>query len=902
MVFPGWGQVKPIENNHIICSKGNAFFSFGQGEGQVFWTDAIVHPEGFYTLAGTVLTGGKHYLALARFLPDGLPDCSFQNEGISQLDTPIDWEYLVKIARTKEGRLLVLFNPPEEESALFLARFFEDGYPDTDFGEKGILRVPLSKPTHFLDMILQEDGAVLVAGFEETPESETHTCRVIRLLADGSIDPDFEPQPPPPSVHSFHLMSLATLPDGRIMLAAYRDGSLIVGRLLPNGHLDTLFGNGGRQMYRIAGFRPYDLLVCPDSSWIVLGGGQETQMGWPTAVKGLSDGSLDLSFGDCGVLYGSGTIEVAASGLIQSDGKWLYTGMGEVYNNTRYFIVRRFLADGAPDPAFGGEGYTVPCFEESYFQGSGIFLKALPGGKLLAGGTVNFKGALACLDGNGQLVESFGKKGMTVSVWGGKNPLNVECCKVLLGEDGSLFATGTVEKPFDSELLAIHLESDGALDPNFFAQGFTAIHLPHPIVGIDAALQEDGKLVVGGRMRVKHVRSQDIDFAACRLNPDGTLDTTFGDRGLITFDKGRFDILGAIALQPDGKILLAGDMENPETLDRELVVYRLLSDGTPDPQFGDQGCCSLYHSPDGAFSTLLLQDDGKILLLDAHPPWGFDIVRLLPSGQFDRSFGIDGLANGSFPDSNQSLQSLLGAVLSDNRILVMGQKGTQGWFVRLESYGEADTSFGNNGMVEITLPETAWQMTILSEDRILLAGSGCADLAPYNYFFGARFTASGKPDTEFGERGILLTELSNFSYLSTLLVLDDETAILGGKGYASDSDTYTDILLVRYLPRLDAGHLCPAHDFRFMDVYPYPISPGEFELTYDLPVQSNVMISLSTLEGKSLGILLDICRPEGTHTERLRIPADHPSGYYLLKVRTEQVEGVIRILYSNSFL
>ena len=902
MAIAAWGQISPIESNGSIAGRGNAFFSFGQGEGQVFWTDAVVHPEGFYTLAGTVLSQGKHYLALARFLPDGTPDCSFQNEGISELRIQVDWEYLVKMVRTSEGRLLVLFNPPEPESALYLARFYEDGYPDRDFGKEGILRVPVPKPTHFLDMILQEDGAILAAGFEENPETETHTCRVIRLLPDGHIDPGFDPQPPPPSPHSFHLMSLATLSDGRIMLAAYKGGNLIIGRLLPNGHMDTLFGDGGRRLYPISGFRPYDLLVFPDSSWIVLGSGKESAQGWPIAVRGLPDGQLDTFFCKKGVLYATDAMEVAASGLIQPDGKWLFAGTGEIYNNIRYFIVRRFLENGIPDPAFGGEGYVAPCFEEEYHQGSGIFLKALPEGKILSGGTVNYKGALACLDGEGQLVESFGKKGMTVSVWGGENPLSVECCKILQEEDGSMIAAGTIEKPFDSEILSIRLESDGALDPGFSNLGFTSVHLPNPIVGIDAVLQKDGKLIVGGRMRGKHVRNQDVDFAACRLNPDGTLDTTFANHGLITFDRGPFDILGAIALQPDGKILLAGDMENPKTLDRELVVFRLYSNGFPDTTFGKQGVCVLDHSPSGTFSALLLQDDGKILLLDAHPPWGFDIIRLLPNGKFDRSFGIDGLANGSFPDATVPLQSLLGAVTRDNQILVMGQMGNQAGFIRLHSHGEPDTCFGDNGMILFHLPETAWKITLLPDDRILLAGSGCSDFAPYYYFFGARFTPDGHPDTEFGEKGVLITELPNFSYLSTLLVLDDKTAILGGKGYTSDTDTYTDILLIRYLPKLDAGHLCPAHEFPFLDVYPFRILPGKFQLHYDLPAQSNITIRLMTLEGKRLDTLLDICRPEGSHTEWLSLPTDYPSGYYLLQVQTEEVEAVIRIFFSNELL
>ena len=155
----------------------------------------------------------------------------------------------------------------------------------------------------------------------------------------------------------------------------------------------------------------------------------------------------------------------------------------------------------------------------------------------------------------------------------------------------------------------------------------------------------------------------------------------------------------------------------------------------------------------------------------------------------------------------------------------------------------------------------------------------------------------GQPDKAFGRNGVLVTELPAFSLLSTLLPLGDGTVILGGKGYTSESDTHSDILLLRYLAGLNAGHLCPAHQFPFLDVYPYPVSAGEFQLTYDLPAQNNVIITLRDPGGKELATLLEVCHPEGSHTETLVFPEGLPPGTYLLHVKTEQVEAQMLILH-----
>ena len=894
--IPSWSQVRPFGNKGPLGMRGNAFIEFTRGEGQVFWTDALPGEKGGFITGGTVLSGGTHYLLLARFLPDGKADCTFQNQGVSEWTIPVDWEYMVKLGQVTGGKIIALFNPPDARNGLSLARFNPDGYLDPAYGVNGIFQIPDSFPSHFVAFKQQADGKLLAGGFIESPEP---ACIIYRLLADGTLDPGFSSRISSPTGQAFHLLSLAPYPDGKVLITAFHGEQLAVFRLLSDGGLDDSFGENGFVLHSSPGFRPYDLLLMPDGSWIALGTGSPCQSGWPIAVKGDIGGELEPGFGEQGVLYTENAFEAAAAGIPAPDGKWIFAGVGEMAEQTGYFILRRFLADGTPDEAFGADGYLAPCFEEEYFQGTGTFIRSLPGGRLLAGGEVNMKGALICLGPDGKPDPSFGKEGMALSMLGGNNPLDIECCELLYQPDGKILATGSVSKPFDSEILAIRMEGDGAVDPSFVDQGFASVHLPHPVTGVDALLQKDGKLVVGGKMQGDRNQFNNIDFAACRLNPDGSLDTTFGNNGMVSFDCGVFDVLGAIAIQEDGKILLAGDMENPVTLERILTVYRLHPNGKPDLCFGVDGLCAIEHLPNGTFSSLLLQPSGKILLLDAHPPWGFDIVRLLPNGIPDKTFGDNGCRNYSFPDATSNLNTLMGVVTNDDRLLIAGQLGELLGLMSLDAEGNMDRSFGDNGIAYSAIPETAWEMTLLPDGKFLLAGSGCSDVAPYNYFFGVRFLPDGKPDRQFGDGGILQTELPAFSFLTSLLALEDGAVILGGKGYTSESDTHSDILLIRYLPVLTAGHLCPAHQFPFLDVYPYALRAEEFSFSYDLPAQSNVVITLLSAEGKEIGPLLNVCRPEGVHTEWLNMPPGLRPGHYLIGVQTDEVEASVRILYSG---
>ena len=158
-------------------------------------------------------------------------------------------------------------------------------------------------------------------------------------------------------------------------------------------------------------------------------------------------------------------------------------------------------------------------------------------------------------------------------------------------------------------------------------------------------------------------------FAAARLNPDGSLDPSFDGDGRFTYAAGRSSSANALALQPDGKIILggvAGIVSGPERND--FVAARLSPDGSLDPSFDGDGLVTVAFAGSSSANALALQPDGKIVLAgvtrgvsDSDHDY-FAAARLSPDGSLDPSFDGDGLVTLDFLAGRVSLPSQARAV------------------------------------------------------------------------------------------------------------------------------------------------------------------------------------------------------------------------------------------------
>jgi uncharacterized delta-60 repeat protein len=223
------------------------------------------------------------------------------------------------------------------------------------------------------------------------------------------------------------------------------------------------------------------------------------------------------------------------------------------------------------------------------------------------------------------------------------------------------------------------------------------------------AVQRDGKLVVAGDTNVS-------DLVLARYQTDGTLDPTFGSGGIVR----RLNMSAtALALQRDGKIVLVGGAFAGPASRIRLAVARYNSDGSADLGFGSGGLVVTHVRRDSELdggTAVAIQRDGKILAggwtgaIGPHVRVYVALARYLPSGLLDRTFGKNGKLFSPFLPARDASASAL-TIQHDGKIVVagVGDEASDKSMVLLARYrpnGSLDLRFGSHGRQLRPLPGT----------------------------------------------------------------------------------------------------------------------------------------------------------------------------------------------------
>jgi uncharacterized delta-60 repeat protein len=249
---------------------------------------------------------------------------------------------------------------------------------------------------------------------------------------------------------------------------------------------------------------------------------------------------------------------------------------------------------------------------------------------------------------------------------------------VAVQPDGKILAAGaTFVGGVGNEWALARYNGDGSLDASFGTGGLVITDIAPEI--IDLALQPDGKIVAGGR--------GSGNFALARYNPDGSLDTSFGTGGKVATDWGGDDAIFSVALQPDGKIVAAGDSLS-STADFVLARYSL--DGSLDSSFGTGGkVITDFGGVGGRANAVVLQPDGKIVAagisVHAANPATFALARYNVDGSLDSSFGIGGKVTTSFGGAFGDVANAL-VLQPDGKIVAAGTDEATSWDFALARY------------------------------------------------------------------------------------------------------------------------------------------------------------------------------------------------------------------------
>jgi uncharacterized delta-60 repeat protein len=378
-----------------------------------------------------------------------------------------------------------------------------------------------------------------------------------------------------------------------------------------NGSLDSTFGNAGKVITDMSISDIGKAIVTQPDGKIILAGSAKTGANVDFAVlRFLPDGTPDSTFGNGGIVVTDIDGDDQLYGLVlQADGKILVAGS----SLTSHFQLLRYLPDGTLDNSFGAGGITASNVA-GYTSGICRALAIQNDGKIiLAGGVNNVSNldvAVLRFKTNGTPDSSFAVNGVRITNNGGTHEQGYA---VALQTDGKIVVCGySSVVNGNGHMIVLRYTTSGNLDSTFANVGFVTT-----VVGISESvytmgIQTDGKIVVGGNLVVNVPFNGNHDFMLLRYNPDGSLDNTFGNAG-IAIDHTDSSSLGfAMAIEPDGKILLGGRTDLGNASDFLLSCW--LPDGTLDTSFGNAGYTQTTITAKDFANCLTIQSDGKILM------------------------------------------------------------------------------------------------------------------------------------------------------------------------------------------------------------------------------------------------------------------------------------------------
>ncbi len=785
--FSSAGVVRYLATGALDTSFGTggiAYASTGYGEA------AALQADGKILVAGQ---GGsfQNQFAIARLLPDGQEDLSFGYNG--HVYTPVGTTSAAprEILFRSDWKIVVVGHSTSGSAIDYaLARYHPNGSLDTGFGTGGKVITSMSVSNDYAFCgALQSDGKILAAG----AVSDFADIGVARF--DGGGTANYSPPAVVTTAATSVTVSSSTLngtvnPSGTATTASFEYGlttsygSTAAVTLSPNTGTSNIAATANltglmpstTYHFRMVASNSGGTAMTADATFTTATPTPEIGLfaGPTTASPAVSDGTsmlvkygvtllgvpLDRSF----TVQNTGTANLQLTGLTLPAGFELVGGgalSATVPPASTYTFAVRFLAN----TVHGSFSGTFSLANNDSNEGSyDIPLQASSMGQ-----------------GGGSRDLTFGANGGVTTDFSGTADLGYG---VAVQGDGKIVMAGYSRVSSTDDFAVVRYLAGGGLDTSFGTGGKvttsigTATDRGHAI-----AIQSDGKILVAGYARIGSTE----DFAVVRYQTDGSLDSTFGTGGKVTFPIGTStDQALGIAVQGDGKIVLSGYASISGNIDFALV--RCQSDGSLDTGFGTGGkVITPIGTSEDFCRSLTIQGDGKIVAA-GHAYMGsasndFAIVRYNANGSLDTTFG-NGAGKVTVDIASNSADSAYSVVIqSDGKIVAGGETSSAFALIRCLADGSLDNGFGTGGRATLALAaftsHSGRAVALEPNGKLLIAG---------NSYNGSnqdvtlmRANADGSLDTSFGDGGKMVTPVGTSNDYSTCMALKvDGTIVLGG--------------------------------------------------------------------------------------------------------------------------
>lgn len=393
------------------------------------------------------------------------------------------------------------------------------------------------------------------------------------------------------------------------------------------------------------------------------------------------------------------------------------------------------------DPNFGKGGKVLidvggSCAYDLFIQKDG---------KILVTGPSEAGIALARCNPDGTLDKNFGKEGKAIipiekrlSPWpltGGGSRMTKFSFAIGFQSEGKILVAGTSYNGSEWDFITVRVNEDGSLDKSFGSEGFVITDIYYDDHAKAITIQPDGKIVVGGTSFDGGM----WNFAIVRYNPDGSLDKSFGEDGIVTTKEGVGNVLG---IQQDGKIVIGGGYGG------NFLLARYNQDGSIDTSFGINEKTSVpLEMGDGFISDMEVLQDGRIIAVGpsgAH----LALMKYKSNGMLDRSFGTGGKVM-TYIGTSEVPYSF--GIQKDGKIVVAGYffKRREGGFngeiiedtdiilLRYNPDGTTDTGFYEDGEVRTDVTggsdDAAMSLEIQQDGKIVVGGCASSNFAILRY-------------------------------------------------------------------------------------------------------------------------------------------------------------------------
>ena len=354
---------------------------------------------------------------------------------------------------------------------------------------------------------------------------------------------------------------------------------------------------------------------------------------------------------------------------------------------------------------------------------------------------------------------TFGSGGRVTTFFGGDGLNGDDAYSIAVQTDGKLVVAGITTNLDDTTDFGLaRYNSNGTLDANFGTGGKVKTNFANFDGARAVAIQSDGKIVVAGYTLVNF----SPDFALARYNSNGTLDATFGVGGKVITELGGPAMALSVAVQSDGKIVTAG-FAHLVNGDFDFALARYNTNGTLDTAFGTGGKkTTTFGAPSVAQgNAVAIQGDGRIVvagLTIVNNIANFAVARYNPNGTLDITFGTGGRAVTDFSADDRAFAVALQA---DGKIVAEGMTGNDFALARYNTNGTLDTTFGTSGKVITDFAgsnDIGLGVAVRPDGKLVAVGrtfaSGRTAVAV------ARYNGNGTLDPTFGTGGKATTNFA----------------------------------------------------------------------------------------------------------------------------------------------